>query len=142
MVIINVPAFQIPYPSVVPSEKITSPLSPTSSRRIGLDTIAAHSPDIVTTELLDARKSASLMSVTVILFVVPGIGVLCPIAFVVNLAPSTCDDCIIAMSTIDQISLPDCLGATERERNGKKICVPFFIVEANFENCRHEMIQP
>jgi len=138
---VSVPALQTPCPPVVPSEKIVALFSPTSSRGIRLDAIAVLSPDIVTTEPLAARKSVSLMSVTVILFMAPGIGVLCPIAFVVKVAQSTSEDCTIAMRRMNQMNLPERLTAVEREENGETICIPSFIFESKFAYCGDKIIQ-
>jgi len=85
------------------------------------------------------------MSVTVILFMAPGIGVLCPIAFVVKLAQSTSEDCTIAMRMMNQMNLPARLTALEREENGETTCSPSFIFEClhnmKFEYCEDKIIQ-
>ena len=83
---VKVPEFHAPFPCpcAVPSEKIVSPSSPLSISVTGLETTAPVRPEIVTTELPAAVKAVSVTSVTVIVFVAPAYGVLCPIALVVN----------------------------------------------------------
>ena len=79
-----VPEPQAPFPCVDPSEKIVSPSFFASKRSTEAEADAAPSPEMVTMELAAAVNVVSVTSVTVILFVRPGTGVLWPIALVVN----------------------------------------------------------
>ena len=81
---VSVPELQAPFPCVDPSEKMVSPSFPASKRSTEAEADAAPSPEMVTTELAAAVNVVSVTSVTVILFVRPGTGVLWPIALVVN----------------------------------------------------------
>ena len=80
--------FHTPRDCVVPSEKIRKPLSPFSpacNRVTGLDATALLRPEMVTLSPPEfPDKSVSETSVTVILFVTPGNGVLCPRDLVVK----------------------------------------------------------
>ena len=81
---VNVPELQAPFPCVDPSEKMVSPSFPASKRSTEVEADAVPSPEMVTMELAAAVNVVSVTSVTVILFVRPGTGVLWPIALVVN----------------------------------------------------------
>ena len=81
---VSVPELQAPFPCVDPSEKMVSPSFPASKRSTEAEADAAPSPEMVTTELAAAVNVVSVTSVTVILFVRAGTGVLWPIALVVN----------------------------------------------------------
>lgn len=86
---VNVPELHIALPVVMPSEKLISPSSPTSTSIKGLVAIAPVSPVIVISELLEEDKRASGVSVTVILFVAAGAGLLWPMSLVEKDADST-----------------------------------------------------
>ena len=87
---VKMPELHAPNPCVVPSENIVSPSSPLSNSVTGLEDMAPERPEIVTTELPAAVKAVSVTKVTVIVFVDPVIGVLCPMFLVVKDA-----DCMV-----------------------------------------------
>ena len=88
---VKVPELHAPRDCVVPSENNVSPLFPpvTVPRVTEVDAVAPFSPEIVMTELAAAVKLVSVAIVTVIVFVAPEAGVLCPMAFVVKDCPFT-----------------------------------------------------
>ena len=81
---VSVPELQAPFPVVVPSEKMVSPSFPASTRSTEAEADAPASPEMVMIELAVSVNVVSVTSVTVILFVCPGNGLLWPIALVVN----------------------------------------------------------
>ena len=81
---VSVSELQAPFFVVVPSEKMVSPSSPASTRSTEAEADAPASPEMVIIELAVSVNVVSVTSVTVILFVCPGNGLLWPIALVVN----------------------------------------------------------
>ena len=113
---VSVPELQAPFPVVLPFEKVISPSSPASIRSTVAEADAPASPDMVTLELSASFNVVSVTSVTVILFVCPGTGVLWPIARVVNSWADTGRRCINANNS-KNIGTPDGRRRLLRERS-------------------------
>ena len=113
---VSVPELQAPFPVVLPFEKVISPSSPASIRSTVAEADAPASPDMVTLELSASFNVVFVTSVTVILFVCPGTGVLWPIARVVNSWADTGRRCINANNR-KNIGTPDGRRRLLRERS-------------------------
>ena len=86
---VRVPELNAPLDCVVPSENSNSPSSPASSSVTGLVATAPVRLDIVMTDGWADVKFVFVTIVTVNVLAAPAAGVLCPIALVVKVCPST-----------------------------------------------------